>query len=98
MRSSKVIQREWSMGTRVSGLNGGAALDASNEGRHANEDAVRGGNATRTDAAILVAGQGRPHFHLPECPWAHFVLPTTKAVYYSSRDEAIASGKHPCKT
>ena len=47
------------------------------------------------DHGPFVASQWRPHFHRLECIWATYI---TDPVEYETHEEAVDSGKKPCKT
>ena len=48
------------------------------------------------ETAMYVASYKRDPFHSRDCRWAQKISPAN-AVYYDTREEAIADGHRPCK-
>ena len=45
----------------------------------------------------FVASTGRQTFHRPDCVWASYLKPP-RMLEFSSHEEAVNSGRKPCKT
>jgi len=53
---------------------------------------------SRDRSHVLVASERSKHFHNPDCEWAAYFLGSPFVVWFSSHEEAVASGRKPCKT
>lgn len=48
--------------------------------------------------APFVASSIRSHFHRPECEYAQTFLGSKRCEVYQTHEEAVATGRKPCKT
>ena len=52
--------------------------------------------SSASSGSRYIASYLREPFHYTSCRWAHKIAPEN-AVYYDTREEAIADGHRPCK-